>query len=499
MFQVGGSQRNDYSGYERASWEVRTAEKHKSDCLMILSCNTRKSRQEMESKYGVRPCALLDLPYYDPIRHVAIDAMHNLFLGTAKHMFQVWQDMQLISKQNLSLIDELSSKFTTPCNVDRLPLNISSNSSSFTAAQWSTWIKIYSPVVLHGVLPSEHYRSWLLFVRATSILTQRVVRHADIQTADSLLLMFCKSVEHLCGPEYCTANMHLHLHLIDTMLDFGPLYSTWCFSFERYNGMLGSLPTNKKTIEVQFMRRFIKGQHIHSLLSKVNDKELIDLLPKSNISNASSIKSDSDLLHLLELSHGSLDQALSYKHNGYTEFIGSGAECVFNAVEMEDLKHLYVQLNHSTVEYMSPFYKYYGSVSYCGDTLGSTLNSKSSKSSSVIAAYWPTFGSNVNHNLSERSIGQVKYYIHHSVTLKNQSSISETVTFTLAYVQWMEYHHQNSLYGISATVCGDSTKEPSMCSFLPVLRILAKCAVCRTKINDENVVVACPIPLKLSF
>ena len=335
-------------------------------------------------------------------------------------------------------------------------------------------------------------------MRATSILT-RVVRHADILTADSLLLMFCKSVEHLCGPEYCTANMHLHLHLIDTVLDFGPLYSTLCFSFERYNGMLGSLPTNKKTIEVQFMRRFIKGQHIHSLLIKFNDKELIDLLPKSNISNASSIKSDYDLLHLLELSHGSLDQALSYKDNGYTEFIGSGAECVFNAVEMEDLKHLYEQLNHSTVEYMSPFYKYYGSVSYCGDTLESTLNSKSSKSSLVIAAYWPTFGSNVNHNLSERSIGQVKYYIHHSVTLKNQSSISESVTFTLAYVQWMEYHHQNSLYGISATVCGDSTKEPSMCSFLPVLRILAKCAVCHTKINDENFFLACPIPLKLSF
>ena len=86
----------------------------------------------MASKYGVRACALFHLPYYDPIRHVAIDAMHNLFLGTAS---QVWQDMQLISKQTLSLIDELSSKFTTLCNVGRLPLNISSNSSSFTATQ----------------------------------------------------------------------------------------------------------------------------------------------------------------------------------------------------------------------------------------------------------------------------------------------------------------------------------------------------------------------------
>ena len=70
-----------------------------------------------------------------------------------------------------------------------------------------------------------------MFVRACSLLTKRVLRHADIHTADSLLLIFCKSIEHLCGPEHCTINVHLHLQLRDAVLDFGPLYSTWCFSF----------------------------------------------------------------------------------------------------------------------------------------------------------------------------------------------------------------------------------------------------------------------------
>jgi hypothetical protein len=52
--------------------------------------------------------------------------------------------------------------------------------------------------------------------------------------------------------------MHLYGHLYDCVLDFGPVYSFWLFSFERENGILGSYKTNKKNIEVQLMKRFLK-------------------------------------------------------------------------------------------------------------------------------------------------------------------------------------------------------------------------------------------------
>ena len=41
----------------------------------------------------------------------------------------------------------------------------------------------------------------------------------------------------------CIINMHLHCHLRDILLDYGPVQS---FSFERYNGILGDLPTNHR-------------------------------------------------------------------------------------------------------------------------------------------------------------------------------------------------------------------------------------------------------------
>ena len=116
---------------------------------------------------------------------------------------------------------------------------------------------MYSAVVLKDLLPQDHYCTWLLFVRACHILGQRVLQESDIVVADMLLLKFCKEFETLYGKDRCTPNLHLHLHLKQCFLDYGPAHSFWCYSFERYNGLLGSYNTNNKAVEVQIMKKFI--------------------------------------------------------------------------------------------------------------------------------------------------------------------------------------------------------------------------------------------------
>ena len=39
----------------------------------------------------------------------------------------------------------------------------------------------------------------------------------------------------------------------------------WCHAFERYNGILGSMQTNGKSVENQVMRRFCREQELSSL------------------------------------------------------------------------------------------------------------------------------------------------------------------------------------------------------------------------------------------
>ena len=46
--------------------------------------------------------------------------------------------------------------------------------------------------------------------------------------------------------------------------DFGPVYAFWCFSFERYNGILGSQPNNNRSIEPQLMSRFLRDNFVYS-------------------------------------------------------------------------------------------------------------------------------------------------------------------------------------------------------------------------------------------
>ena len=49
----------------------------------------------------------------------------------------------------------------------------------------------------------------------------------------------------------------MSLHLSESITDFGGVYSTWLFSFERFNGYLGDTQTNNKGIEVTLMRKVL--------------------------------------------------------------------------------------------------------------------------------------------------------------------------------------------------------------------------------------------------
>lgn len=71
---------------------------------------------------------------------------------------------------------------------------------------------------------------------------------------------FCRKFTELYTWKHCHMNMHLHGHLAECIRDYGPVYSFWCFSFERMNGILGSFHTNNKNISVQLTRRFLDSK-----------------------------------------------------------------------------------------------------------------------------------------------------------------------------------------------------------------------------------------------
>ena len=89
------------------------------------------------------------------------------------------------------------------------------------------------------------------------LLSKQCITLHDIQLADALLLYFCSRVQRMYGTSVITPNMHLHCHLRECLLDYGPVYSFWLFSFERFNGILEHFPSNNRSVEIHLMQRFL--------------------------------------------------------------------------------------------------------------------------------------------------------------------------------------------------------------------------------------------------
>ena len=165
-------------------------------------------------------------------------------------MMHTWNDLKIITNTEFQKMANILEKLHCPTDVGRIPSKVSASFAGFTADQWRNWTTVFSAVVLREVLERDHLRCWMLFVKACQLLCSRVINIQDIETAHAYLTQFCNLFKKLYGAKYCTANLHMHLHLRECLLDYGPVFSFWCFSFERYNGILGSFQTNNCTIEL---------------------------------------------------------------------------------------------------------------------------------------------------------------------------------------------------------------------------------------------------------
>lgn len=124
-------QKPDYSGFDRSTWPERTVQEHRSVGMSWKHSNTLANRHNLEQKYGVRFSELLRLPYFDTVRYVVVDPMHNMFLGTAKRMVSIWKSNDLLPENEFDNIQASVNKFVTPADIGRIPHKIGSQVQQF--------------------------------------------------------------------------------------------------------------------------------------------------------------------------------------------------------------------------------------------------------------------------------------------------------------------------------------------------------------------------------
>ena len=483
----------DYSGFDMEDYTLRSQEQHRRDVANILNETTKTAQQRAESKYGLRYSVLLDLMYFDPIKFVSIDVMHNLYLGSAKHCFELWIEEDILSRRDIKTIGSKMRLFHLPAEVGRIPSNISSCHGSFTADQWKNWILIYSPIVLKDVMPHDHLQCWLLFVHACRIITCNCIKQTDVDTADLFLKQFCCKFQMLYGNFRCTMNMHLHMHLKEIFKYFGPPHATWCYPFERFNGILGSYHTNKRDIETQIMKKFCQAQEIYKIDFPTDDA-FCSLLPEQKYDEINS-------LYLLQMAQGPLYNIKSYSCKGNIIPLPPCYEGILTDQQFDWLKKIYMQLYSGTEHEVSQFYQKCGRVRIAGNLIGSDMPGPHNKSSVVITAFWLRKGDDLKLIDNRRmQVGIIQFFVVHNLTFMINN---EKVRHIWAYVHWKQSHRNRDYFGRSAIVCEESVEECSACCFIPVQRIACRCAYATMPVQfediTETVFIACPIQMKYSI
>ena len=139
---------------------------------------------------------------------------------------------------------------------------IALNYGGYTTSQWKNWTLIFSLFCLKDLLPETHLRWWQTFVLARQYLCTPVLSKTDIIKADLLFVKFGERFEKLYGEKVVTPNMHLRCHLKERVIDCGPVHAFWCFSFERFHGILGTMQVNGRSVETELMRKLMAKRFV---------------------------------------------------------------------------------------------------------------------------------------------------------------------------------------------------------------------------------------------
>ena len=175
-----------------------------------------------------------------------------------------------------------------------------------------------------------------------------------------------------------TPNMHLHSHLINCVIDYGPVHNFWLFSFERFNGLLGDFKTNQRAVEIQLMRKFLRDQDIRDLPFPSAFCEHFDpIFSQMKNTSMDPLQDISSTVDLLSLSDGPVT-----KSNLWLDVRSCTCISPHRVDYLDDDELNYLMESYSTflegVEFRNGtvIFDRYASVEFCGERYGS-LDSRS--------------------------------------------------------------------------------------------------------------------------
>lgn len=139
------------AAFKQGGFAPRTDLKHREAGAQYTHLESEPAREAFVKANAARWTELARLPYFDIVRQIVIDPMHNLLLGLVKtHFYHIWvQNKILRKKHELAALHAFLKDFELPAFLGRLPALVGEPAGgSLTADQWMVLAIVVGPLAI---------------------------------------------------------------------------------------------------------------------------------------------------------------------------------------------------------------------------------------------------------------------------------------------------------------------------------------------------------------
>ena len=290
-------------------------------------------------------------------------------------------------------------------------------------------------------------------------------------------------------PKYAPAQPFLK----EVILDHRPVTSFWCFSFERFNGILGSTTTNKRSVELQIMRKFLltrflkdmklpeefQGNFLKFCSPEENSTDDKDVSPYDwpTAYEFFNIATNAPLRGINWLNKSGINVSSCYKLVS------------FDADDLKLLTTVYkvmyperqIETNH-LAETICKF----GSLKIWSTTYESKMQPRGIRSAKTWAS-WPEGNGQVLQESFLLSPGIVQYYFTHSIKLGD-----EYVSHHCACVRWF-LAHEESYFANPIKTYKNKFLPGGPASFMPLQWVFSRFASAELEMEGQQTIAVAQI------
>ncbi|XP_074098522.1 uncharacterized protein LOC141527112 isoform X1 [Cotesia typhae] len=184
--------------------------------------------------------------------------------GVSRHLWALWTKQgtpYYLNPQQRKKIMARQLHIKRPQEIHRLVRTVD-QTAKWKASEWESWLLFDSVPCLAGILDEKCFQSYLLLVSSIYTLMTDNISEEDLLLCKINLLQFVRDCQLIYDVNSMTFNLHSLLHVVESVRQSGPLWSSSAFPFESMIFLIKRYITGVSGVSNQIVNSILKEKNI---------------------------------------------------------------------------------------------------------------------------------------------------------------------------------------------------------------------------------------------